>query len=162
MASARLIIAWLGLTLAAACSRAAPPAELNGLWSAGPAACDAGVGIRFQPKAIEAIYEDGRETLFDHPRYEVVSAGEDFRVRITYQLPRIAGGARTAGAHGLIVLERSDTGGIRPAMHTLIDGLTGTARVRIADDPAITALTLRPCGRHPWREDLRGLSTNQS
>lgn len=160
MASARLIIAWLCLTLASACSRTAPPAELNGLWSAGPAACQAGVGIRFRPKVIEAIYEDGHETLFDHPRYEVISAGEDFRVRIIYDLPRIAGGVRAVGAHGVIVLERSAEGGIRPATHTLIDGLTGSARVRIDDDPAATALTLQPCGRHPWREGLRGLTTS--
>jgi hypothetical protein len=160
MAGVRLIIAWLGLSLMAACNRAAPPVELDGLWSAGPAACDAGVGIRFRPKAIEAIYEDGRQTLFDHPRYQVVSGGDAFRVRITYQLPRVAGGARTVGAHGVLVLERSDSGGIEPTEHTLIDGLTGAARVRLNDDPAITALTLQPCGRHPWREDLRGLTTS--
>jgi hypothetical protein len=159
MASARLITACFGLTLLAGCGRAPPPAELSGLWSAGPAACRAGVGIRFQPDAIEAVYADQeRDTLFDNPRYQVEDAGEDFRVRITYQLPRVAGGARTVGAHGVLVLARTPTGGIAPEAHNLIDGLTGTARIRISDDPAIAALTLQPCGRHPWREDLRGLS----
>ena len=156
MAGVRWIIAWLGLSVASGCgAAAAPPQELNGLWSAGDAACAAGVGVRFTPEAIEAVYEDRRETLFDQPRYVVENAGEDFRVRITYDLPRITGGANPVGAHGVIVLAR-DGSGIAPLAHNLIDGLTGTAHLRIADDPAVTALTLQPCGRHPWREDLRG------
>jgi hypothetical protein len=158
MTGVRSIIAWLGLSLVSGCGGAsAPPAELGGLWSAGDAACAAGVGVRFTSEAIEAVYEDHRETLFDQPRYVVENAGEDFRVRITYDLPRITGGANRVGAHGVIVLAR-DGRGIAPEAHNLIDGFTGTARLRIDDDPAVTALTLQPCGRHPWREDLRGLS----
>jgi hypothetical protein len=39
-----------------------------------------------------------------------------------------------------------------------VDPRTGSARLRIANDPAATALTLTPCGDHPWRERLRGRS----
>ena len=133
------------------------PRELAGLWSTGEASCAAGVGIRFTADAIEATYDDEQsETLFERPRYRVVSSGDGFRVRVTYALPRVAGRARP-GAHGVIVLARRGDM-IAPETHTLVDGMTGSARMRIADDPVVTALTLQPCGRHPWREPLRGLT----
>jgi hypothetical protein len=154
--SARLLILSGFALLFAGCAPARPPAELAGLWSAGLAACAAGVGVRFEPDVIEVVYEDGTETLFDRPHYVVESADETFRVRITYQLPRVAGGARVAGAHGVVVLARQPSGGIAPLTHSLVDARTGSARLRIANDPAVTALTLSPCGAHPWREDLRG------
>ncbi|MGQ0531914.1 MAG: hypothetical protein ACT4OF_04375 [Caulobacteraceae bacterium] len=144
------------ICLAPACAGPAPPpSELNGLWSAGPAACDAGVGVRFNADAIEVVYADETETLFVHPRYEVESSGQSFRVRITYGLPRVTGGARVAGAHGVMVLARQPSGGIAPLTHSIIDARTGSARMRITDDPAVRALTLSPCG-DPWKEDLRG------
>jgi hypothetical protein len=156
MTGARLVTAWLGLFLATGCSGGSqPPAELAGLWSAGPAACAAGVGVRFGPRAIEAVYEEQRETLFERPRYRVEGLGENFRVRITYALPRLPGGARSLGAHGVIVMVRRGVG-VVPAAHNLMDGRTGSARLRIANDAAIRALTLTPCGAHPWREQLRG------
>ncbi|PZO46740.1 MAG: hypothetical protein DCF16_18645 [Alphaproteobacteria bacterium] len=156
---ARWIIVWLGLSLAAGCgARDEPPTELAGLWSTGDASCAAGVGIRFTSDAIQAVYNDDEaETLFEQPRYQVVTAGEDFRVRITYALPSIEGHSRRPGAHGVLVLARHGEL-IAPVAHSLVDGLTGSARMRIADDPAVTALTLQPCGRHAWREPLRGLS----
>lgn len=155
----RSIIAWLGFSALAGCSNASPPPpELAGLWSAGPAACAAGVGIRFNVDAIEAVYEREHETLFAEPHYEVEESGDDFRVRITYDLPRPVGGAAVVGAHGVLVLAR-DGAGIAPAGHNLIDHRTGAARMRIDGDPALTAMTLQPCGRHPWRDDLRGLTT---
>lgn len=158
MTHVRQLIAWLGLSVAAGCTAAQPPpAELSGLWSAGPAACAAGVGVEFGAEAIEAVYEDERQTLFLHPRYEIEAAGDDFRVRISYDLPRVAGGARSAGAHGVVVLARQGAS-IAPISHSLVDPRTGAARLRIADDPAATALTLTPCGEHPWRETLRGRS----
>ena len=132
-----------------------PPQELNGLWSAGPAACAAGMGVRFEPDAITAIYRNQRETLFEQPRYEVEERGAAFRVRIVYDLPRLAGGAQSAGAHGVLVLARDSDGVLAPTSHTLVDTITGSVRMRIADDPA-RALTLRPCGDHPWTEPLRG------
>lgn len=145
------------LCLASACAQPShPPAELAGLWSAGPAACAAGVGVRFEPDAIEVVYEDETQTLFDHPRYKLEGSGETFRVRITYQLPRVTGGARVVGAHGVLVLARRANGVIAPVMHTISDARTGSARMRIGDDPTMQAMTLTPCGEHPWREDLRG------
>lgn len=145
------------LCLAPACAAPTrPPDELSGLWSAGPAACAAGVGVRFNADAIEVVYEDETATLFDRPHYELESSGRSFRVRITYQLPRVTGGARVAGAHGVVVLARQPSGGIAPLTHAIVDARTGSARLRIDDDPAVTALTLSPCGAHPWREDLRG------
>jgi hypothetical protein len=114
--------------------------------------------VRFEADKIEVVYEDDTQTLFDHPRYKVESGGESFRVRITYELPRVAGGARVAGARGVLVLARQSNGGLAPLMHTIVDARTGSARMRIAEDPAVQALTLAPCGAHPWREDLRGRS----
>jgi hypothetical protein len=157
MTRARQLIAWLGLSVAAGCSSAQPPPELAGLWSAGEAACRGGVGVVFGAEAIEAVYDDERQTLFEHPQYELEAAGEDFRVRITYDLPQLPGGARAAGAHGVLVLAR-DGDAIAPVSNTLIDPRTGAARTRIGADPAVRALTLTPCGDHPWREPLRGRS----
>lgn len=155
----RAHFAVLGLALAVgACSGPRPPEELSGLWSAGPAACAAGVGVRFGADAIQVVYESQVETLFDRPRYELEQGGERFRVRIVYDLPRQAGGVRGVGAHGIIVLSRHDDGTVSPDLHTLVDGRTGAARTRIVDDPAMTALTLQPCGAHPWSGGLRGRS----
>jgi hypothetical protein len=158
MTRLRRLIAWFGLSVAVGCSAAQPPpAELSGLWSAGEAACRGGVGVEFGAEAIEAVYEDERQTLFQRPRYAVERDGDDFRVRITYDLPRLAGGARTAGAHGVLVLQR-DGALITPVSNTLVDPRTGASRTRIADDAAVRALTLTPCGDHPWRQPLRGRS----
>jgi hypothetical protein len=158
---ARAIFALFGAAVAAAgCAGPRPPSELSGLWSAGPAACAAGVGVRFSDDAIEAVYDRQVETLFERPRYEVLEdIGQTFRVRITYELPQLAGGARSVGAHGVLVLARQPGGGIAPERHTLMDARTGAARLRIAEDPATTLLTLEPCRPdHPWREGLRGRS----
>jgi len=153
---ARAAIALLGLVLAG-CAGARPPEELAGLWSAGPAACAAGVGVRFRAHAIEAVYAGEVETLFVRPHYEIAERNETaFRVRIVYQVPQLEGGVGSAGAHGVLILARQPDGSIAPEAHTLMDGLTGTARVRIANDPATALLSLEPCGAHPWREDLRG------
>lgn len=157
MAGVRLFIAWLGLALAAGCGNARPPPELDGLWSTGAASCEAGVGVRFQSNAIEAVYNNDHQTLFANPRYQVMSVGEAFRVRILYDLPRAPGGVRTVGAHGVVILARRP-GGIAPVSHNLVDPLTGAVRMRIDNDPATTALTLVPCGERAWREDLRGRS----
>lgn len=144
-------------TLAAACAGPThPPAELNGLWSSGPAACAAGIGVRFESDKIEVVYEDSTQTLFEHPRYNLESNDRSFRVRITYDLPRVTGGTRVAGAHGVLVLARQSGGGLAPVTHSIVDARTGSQRMRIADDPVVQALTLTPCGAHPWREDLRG------
>ncbi|MBL8545836.1 MAG: hypothetical protein JNL81_05190 [Hyphomonadaceae bacterium] len=146
----------MSLLVSACAGPSRPPAELDGLWSAGPAACAAGVGVRFQADAVEVVYDEETQTLFDHPRYRLESEGLSFRVRITYELPHVAGGARVAGARGMLVLARQPNGGLAPLTHSIVDARTGAARMRIGDDPAVQALTLAPCGAHPWREDLRG------
>ena len=144
-------------TLASACAGPThPPAELNGLWSSGPAACAAGIGVRFESDKIEVVYEDSTQTLFEHPRYNLESNERSFRVRITYDLPRVTGGTRVAGAHGVLILARQSGGGLAPVTHSIVDARTGSQRMRIANDPVVQALTLTPCGAHPWREDLRG------
>lgn len=157
MAGVRAIIAWLGVALAAGCARSAPPPELDGLWSPSEAACAAGVGIRFTPEAIEAVYHGEAEVLFAAPVYDLERGGEAFRVRITYALPRPVGGAAVVGARGVLVLERAG-GRLEAAAHNLIDHRTGAARLRIEDDPAMMTMSLQPCGRHPWGDELRGLS----
>lgn len=156
MTCARLILASLSLAVLAGCGRAssAPP-ELAGLWSASQAACAAGVGIRFKSDAIHAIYDHDEQTLFENVAYRVEQPHDPFRVRITYDLPRLAGGAYTAGAHGVIVLvQRPD--GLAPESHNLVDPRTGAVRVQISGDPVQTLLTLEPCGSHRWRDPLRG------
>ncbi|MEQ1617752.1 MAG: hypothetical protein ABL883_05360 [Terricaulis sp.] len=154
---ARAILPLLCLCLAAAgCSGAAPPRELAGLWGAGAASCEAGVGVRFGRNAIEMIYREKAQTLFAHPVYAVLSRGDRFRVRITYELPHIAGGVRGPGGRGIIVLVQQQGGGVAPESHNLIDGRTGAARARISDDPAAALLSLVPCGASPWTEGLRG------
>lgn len=158
MAGVRGIIAWLGVALAAGCAESAPPPELDGLWSANQAACDAGVGIRFTPEAIAAIYHDETEVLFAAPAYDLERGGELFRVRISYALPRPVGGAAVVGARGVLVLERNG-GRLEAAAHNLIDHRTGAARLRLENDPAMMTMSLQPCDLHPWRDDLRGLTT---
>jgi hypothetical protein len=155
MARAVPPLALLGLALAG-CVAAPPPPQLGGLWSAGPAACAAGVGVRFGPNAIEAVYDRDVETLFAHPRYEVETGGDVFRVRIVYDLPELPNGISNRGAHGVLVLAQQPDGSIAPERHALIDARTGAARTRLVNDPAAALLSLQPCGAHPWREELRG------
>jgi hypothetical protein len=157
MARTRSLLAVFGLALlATGCGGQPTPAELAGLWSAGPAACAAGVGVRFNAHRIAAVYDRQEETLFEHPRYEIQGAGDDFRVRILYELPHRPGGASVVGAHGVLVLARDPEGGLEARAHSMVDGRTGTVRMRIVDDPAVRAMDLEPCGPHPWREQLRG------
>jgi hypothetical protein len=153
MARVRTFAVLIGLALAG-CSRAPPP-ELSGLWSAGQASCAAGVGVRFLPDAIEAVYDQRREPLFQHIRYQRLAA-RPFRVRIVYDLPRVPGGAYVAGARGVLVLARQPDGSIIPLMHNLLDPRTGAARMPLRDDPAMEALTLVPCAGEGASADLRG------
>jgi hypothetical protein len=155
MWSARSFLGVAGLALATACAAPAPE-QLSGLWSANAASCDAGVGVRFNRDSIEVVYAHGSEPLFARPRYDLERTGEDFRVRIDYDLPRQAGGAASVGAHGVIVLAPDGRGGVTPDRHMLVDPRTGAVRIRFVGDPAVDALTLQPCdGRLPGAE-LRG------
>jgi hypothetical protein len=155
MLSARSSLGFAGLALAAACAAPAP-AELSGLWSSGQASCEAGVGVRFGADAIEIVYPRGAEPLFDRPRYALEREGEDFRVRIDYDLPHQAGGVASVGAHGVIVLASDGRGGIVPDHHMLVDPRTGAIRMRFVNDPAVSALTLQPCGARSQLANLRG------
>lgn len=152
---ARALIAF-AIVVLAGCASDRPPAELSGLWSAGQASCEAGVGVRFRSGRIEAVYDTEGEVLFERPRYELLeSHGNVFRVRIEYKLPHRPGGARS-GARGELVLARDAGGRLVPESHTILDARTGAARLRIEGDPAIALMTLEPCGEHPWRGGLRG------
>lgn len=131
-----------------------PPRELAGLWSAGPAACAAGVGLRFTPSAVEAIYGDDTQVLFAKPRYERLE-GERLRVRIAYALPVQPGGARS-GARGVLVMERGRDGWLRPVAHRIEDMRTGAVRMPIGQDRSDAALSVRPCGEGARNADLRG------
>lgn len=158
MARAAKIIAGLCLCLGlgiAGCAPTAPPDELSGLWSASPLACATGVGVRFEPDSIAMVYLDKSEVLFTRPRYQRL-AGDEFRVRVSYRLPQVAGGARDPGALGVFVLGRRADGAIVPLTHNLLDGRTGAARLRIAGDPAATLLTLFPCYAAGVATGLRG------
>ena len=155
MARSVLPFAVLGLTLAAAgCGGAPPPAQLAGLWSVSPAACAAGVGVRFGPNVIEAVYLSQTETLFERPRYTLVDGGESMRIRVIYELPRLPGGVRSAGARGVFVLAGQADGRIAPVAHNLLDSRTGAVRLRVQNDPATALLTLVACD--PVRQQLRG------
>jgi hypothetical protein len=151
---ARTISALIGLCFGASACGSAPPPELRGIWSSSQMACAAGVGIRFQSDAIQAIYDRQIETLFEHPQYEVRGRGP-FRVRIVYDLPHVAGAAQVAGARGVVELTRRQDGSIAPTLHNLLDARTGAARIQLVNDPAIAALTLTSCLPGRWRADLR-------
>jgi hypothetical protein len=149
-------LALIGAVFAVSACGSKPPPELAGMWSTGPASCEAGVGVRFEPDAIAASYDHARHVLFEHPRYTLLRGGRMFRVRIVYDLPRLAGGAYSAGARGVVVLERQADGRIAPVVHNLLDARTGAARLQFVGDPAVAALTLRRCGESLQPMALRG------
>ncbi len=142
------------VVLAASCAgRSAPPRELSGLWSAGPGACDAGIGLRFEESAVAALYAGERETLFANPRYDARRDGDSFEVRIAYDPP---GAAPDGGVRGVLVLRRREDGWLTPIAHHMEDPRTGTTRMRIVDDAMALALTVRPCAEPVWIAGLRG------
>ncbi|MFT3727602.1 MAG: hypothetical protein QM759_07255 [Terricaulis sp.] len=155
MARVRSFLALICVFTASACG-AKPPSELAGMWSTGPAACEAGVGVRFEEHAISASYDRQRETLFENPRYMLLRGGRMFRIRIVYDLPRLPGGAYSVGARGVVILARQTDGRIAPEIHNLLDARTGAARLQFVGDPAVAALTLTKCGEHLRPLELRG------
>jgi len=144
-----LTLAFCVAALASGCGAARPPRELDGLWSAGPAACAAGVGVKFERSRIVAVYGDQPQVLFSRPDYQREAGSHEFRVRIVYRLPRLPGGAGSAGAHGVLVLAQNPAGDLAPASHNLIDTRTGSARLRMVDDPALRSMALTPCDGPP-------------
>jgi hypothetical protein len=152
---AALLLALLAL---AGCAPG-PPKELDGLWSSGPAACSAGIGLRFGADEIAAVYDaDRTETLFANPRYETMHVDGRFRVRITYEAPLRPGGARS-GVRGVLVMERRNDGWLRPISHRFEDARTGAVRLPIGQDQNSVALSVRPCASDAWISDLRGRGT---
>ena len=149
----------LTLTCAlAACADQGPPRELAGLWSAGPAACAADIGVRFEPGEVALRYApEQSQTLMESPRYALERRGARLRVRISYRLPG-AGGDVARGARGVMVLERDNDGWLKVDSHLLEDTRTGAARVRLQDDPVARAFRLRQCGPNAWIEGLRGMT----
>ncbi|HVY85785.1 MAG TPA: hypothetical protein VG943_11665 [Caulobacterales bacterium] len=148
--------------VASGCAAGRAPVQLAGLWSAGPAACEAGMGVRFDSDEVAIVYDRQRQVLFDRPHYSVEEIGaRTFRVRIRYDLPHQPGGAQVAGAYGVLVLEGEPDGGLHPMSHNLVDARTGSVRLRIDNDPAISALSLRSCERtsNGGPEELRGRTT---
>lgn len=123
------------------------------MWSAGPAACSARIGLEFGAEAIEAIYVDEREALVERPHYEVIQ-DEPFRVRIRYRLP--GGPAVRRTGEGIIDLERISDGSLRPVAHRFENDFTGAVRMSIGADPMVQAMTVRPCDQNAWIGDLRG------
>jgi hypothetical protein len=156
MRSGAAFVLTVGLACSSGCARSGPPEELAGLWSAGPAACEAGIGVRFETSAVAAIYENGGETLLKAPDYDVERRGARVRVRVVYQLPAAAGGARSPGARGVLIVERGGDGWLNAVTHRLEDTRTGSARIAIGSDPVAAAFHLRKCGAGAWIEGLRG------
>ncbi|MGE0828489.1 MAG: hypothetical protein AB7O04_03960 [Hyphomonadaceae bacterium] len=147
---------WRLLSVAAAASLAAcgsePPQELAGLWGAGPANCEAGIGVRFASNSISAHFDGASQTLLDRPIYDVERRGARVRVRVTYELP----GGDAVGSKGVLVLERGEDGWLRTMTHRLENIRTGSAHIRLNDDPVARAFRLRKCGPDAWIEGLRG------
>lgn len=151
------LAAMMTLTGAAAgCLDSPPPPELQGLWSGGPAACAAQMGVRFLSDEVTAAFDDGRtQALLHDPEYAVERRGARLRVRISYALPA-PDDAPELAARGALTLERDSDGWLNVADHRLQDARTGAVRLILNDDPAARAFRLRRCGPDAWIEGLRG------
>jgi len=149
-----------GWTLAAAllsgCAESGPPKELHGLWASGPAACDAGLGVRFGGRAVSAHLDGAEQVLLDAPEYELQRRGARVRVKIEYDPP---GGRAATPVRGVLVLERGDDGWLTTVSHRLEDLRTGSAQIRIKGDAMAGLFRLRQCGPNAWIEGLRGRET---
>ncbi|MBI1185744.1 MAG: hypothetical protein GC206_00115 [Alphaproteobacteria bacterium] len=141
-----------GAALLAGCGAGAPK-ELNGLWASGPAACEAGLGVRFSDGAVSAHVDGAEQVLLEAPRYDLERRGTRVRVRIDYAPP---GGRRASPVRGVLVLERGDDGWLNAVTHRLEDSRTGGVQMRLRDDAMARIFRLRPCGEDAWIEGLRG------
>lgn len=127
-----------------------PPKELNGLWSIGPAACAAGLGVTFKGDAVWARYEKDEFLLMDAPRYVVTPTAGGSLVRIDYKLPSAPGGVSGALGRGVIEIELATASGrLTPLRSRYVDLRTGSARVPLRAGGLERALSLAHCPKHP-------------
>lgn len=135
-------------SLPAACGQsAAAPVELEGLWSRSLEACGAGLGVTFRGDAVRARFGGETFVLLSDPRYEVRSNVRGVRIRISYRLPAAPGGVNSALGRGIVELERSRTGRLKPVARWFTDAQTGSVRVSLSADPLDDALDLGLCPR---------------
>lgn len=142
-----LIAIALVLCVPAGCGEKAAPVELEGLWSRSLAACSAGLGVTFRNDAVRARFGGETFVLLADPRYEVRSNVRGVRIRIDYQLPASPGGVNAALGRGVVELERSRTGRLKPVSRWFTDSQTGSVRAVLGDDPLDSALDLGLCPR---------------
>lgn len=134
--------------LPAACGQnAAAPPELEGLWSRSLEACAAGLGVTFRPDAVRARFGDETFVLLAEPRYEILSNVRSVRIRIDYRLPAAPGGVNASLGRGVVELERSRAGRLRPVARWFVDEQTGSVRASLVEDPLDDALDLGLCPR---------------
>jgi hypothetical protein len=132
----------------AACGQnTAAPVELEGLWSSSLEACSAGLGVTFRKDAVRARFGGETFVLLAEPRYEVRSNVRGVRIRIDYRLPSAPGGVNSALGRGIVELERSRTGRLRPVARWFADTQTGSVRAALAPDSLDEALDLGLCPR---------------
>jgi hypothetical protein len=132
----------------AACGQnTAAPVELEGLWSSSLEACSAGLGVTFRRDAVRARFGGETFVLLSEPRYEVRSNVRGVRIRINYRLPAAPGGVNSALGRGIVELERSRTGRLRPVARWFADMQTGSVRAALAPDALDEALDLGLCPR---------------
>ncbi|MGE3302946.1 MAG: hypothetical protein AB7M12_07505 [Hyphomonadaceae bacterium] len=111
------------------------------------AACAAGLGVTFRADAVRARFGDETLVLLTTPRYEARPEGAGSRVRIYYSLPHTPGGVRADLGRGVIELERSPAGRLRPVAGWFTDLQTGAAHARLAPGPLDDMLNLGLCPR---------------
>jgi hypothetical protein len=127
----RSVATLLALCAVACAPRPGPPPELEGLWSRGEGACEAGLGVTFGHDAVRAQTMDGQHTLFAAPVYSVERRGAVLTVRIRYQFPDVAGAVTGRGRYGLLELSQDREGWLRLVNHYSIDTRAGSARLQL-------------------------------
>jgi hypothetical protein len=141
--------------LMACAPEAAPPKRLSGEWGRSPAACAAGFTVRFAPEAVMFGAGEVHRPLLDRPRYADLPDGG---VQIEYRLASRPGGVEAALGRGVVTLAPSPEGGLRFASHFYRDGLTGAARMGLAEDQSALAriLTVQRCSGPQLGDAIRG------
>jgi hypothetical protein len=105
------------------------------------------LGVTFRGDAVRARFGGETFVLLSDPLYEVRSNVRGARIRISYRLPAAPGGVNAALGRGIVELERSRTGRLKPVARWFTDAQTGSVRVSLAADPLDDALDLGLCPR---------------